>query len=347
MPPTATGGIVRLAFARAAKHGADLRWLLRRSGLTAREVKDRHARIPTAMQIALLGMAAEALDDDLLGFHLAEDFDLRQIGLVYYVMASAPTLREAFANAGRYGAVTNEAVALTCSRTGDVRLRLDYVGVARYADRQQAEFWMTSLVRVARQLTSTRINPIRLTLVHPRCAESHLLETFFGCNIEFSAPADEIIFHARIGDTPLFSADPYLHKLLEEYCEVALGHRHRPIERLRTRVENAIVPLLPQGRPRVGSVAKTLGLSQRTLSRRLAAAGLTFERVLDEMRQDLAESYLNDERLSVSRVAWLLGYQDVSAFSHAYRRWTGRTPREARCCREHPNAVRADGCWTF
>lgn len=267
MPPSTTGGIVRLAITRAVRQGVDLRSLLRRTGLTARQVKDRQARIPAAGQITLLGLAAEALGDELLGFHLAEEFDLREIGLLYYVMASVPTLRHAFANAGRYCAITNEAVALTCSRTADMRVRLEYVGVARYADRQQAEFWIASLVRIARQLTATRLAPVGLALMHPRCPESDLMETWLGCAVEFSAPADEILFPAMVGDGPLAGADPYLHRLLESYCEEALGQRHRPAERLRTRVENVLVPLLPHGRPRMDAIARTLGLSQRTLSR--------------------------------------------------------------------------------
>ena len=99
-------------------------------------------------------------------------------------------------------------------------------------------------------------------------------------------------------------------------------------------MENALTPLLPHGRPRIAEIARVLGTSQRTLSRRLAEEGLTFERVLEEMRRDLALRYLRDARLSVSRVAWLLGFQEVTAFTHAFRRWTGRTPTEARARRD-------------
>lgn len=81
-------------------------------------------------------------------------------------------------------------------------------------------------------------------------------------------------------------------------------------------------------------------MSQRTLSRELAGEGFTLERILDEMRRDLARSYLNDGLLTVSRVALLLGYRDVSAFSHGYRRWTGQTPGEERSSRERPNTTR-------
>jgi AraC-like DNA-binding protein len=105
-----------------------------------------------------------------------------------------------------------------------------------------------------------------------------------------------------------------LHELLVGYCEQALAHRDRPVETLRTQVENAITPLLPHGRARVEAVARTLGMSQRTLARRLSAEGLTFMEVIDSMRTDLALHYLRNATLSVSQVAWLLG-QEVGAFN--------------------------------
>ena len=71
-------------------------------------------------------------------------------------------------------------------------------------------------------------------------------------------------------------------------------------------------------------------MSPRTLTRRLAAEGLTFVGSLSELRADLAKRYLQDEDLAISQIAWLLGYQEVSAFTHAFKRWTGKTPREAR-----------------
>ena len=77
-------------------------------------------------------------------------------------------------------------------------------------------------------------------------------------------------------------------------------------------------------------IAYRLGLSRRTLGRRLASEGLTFEGILSALRADLAQRYLRDEALPISEIAWLVGYKEVSAFTHAFTRWTGKTPREAR-----------------
>lgn len=330
LPPSATGAIARRAVARAVHAGVDVGSLLRRAGLSASRIEDRNARVGAGNQVAFLELVAEALGDDILGFHLAEGFELREIGLLYYVMASAPTLRDAFLHGGRYGAITNGAVATSCSRTSDVRVRLSYVGVARHADRHQAEFWMTGLVRIARQLTRRRLRPLGLSLTHPHREASHRFEAFVGCPVTFGAAADELTLPAGPRDETLADADPYLHDLLRNYGEEALRRHGRPEVGLRTRVENAVAPLLPHGRPRVAAAAGILGISQRTLSRRLAADGLTYERVLEDMRRDLAMHYLRDQGLSISRIAWLLGFQEVGAFTHAFRRWTGQTPTAAR-----------------
>ena len=331
MPPSATGALARLAAARAAASGIAVRPLLRRAGLTERQIKNPHARIGAASQAALVGFLAEALGDDLFGFHLGQGFEIREIGLVYYVMASAPTLRNALAE--RYGAITNEGIAPICGQSGEVRIRVSYVGLTRHAAWHQVEFWMTGLVRVARQLTGLRLSPVHLALCHPRHAGAREMEAFLGCAIAFDAPVDEVRFPSAAGNAPLTGADPYLHDLLLSYCEEALAHRARPAESLRTRVENAVTPLLPHGRPRIEEIARELGTSQRTLSRRLAEEGLTFERLLEEMRRDLALRYLRDARLTISRIAWLLGFQEATAFTRAFRRWTGRSPTEARARR--------------
>jgi AraC-like DNA-binding protein len=95
-------------------------------------------------------------------------------------------------------------------------------------------------------------------------------------------------------------------------------------------VENAIALLLPHGKAQLGEVAAQLGMSRRTLARRLATHGLTFAGVLAQLRVDLAKRELRDASLTISQVAWLLGYREVSAFTHAFKRWTGKTPREVR-----------------
>jgi AraC-like DNA-binding protein len=115
---------------------------------------------------------------------------------------------------------------------------------------------------------------------------------------------------------------------LGRYCEEALSNRRVRSGAWRLKVENAIAPLLPHGRAKMEEIAKRLGVSRRTLTRLLASEGCTFVGILDALRLSLAKSYLREQNLRTSEVAWLLGFGEVSAFNHACKRWTGKTPKQ-------------------
>ncbi len=103
-----------------------------------------------------------------------------------------------------------------------------------------------------------------------------------------------------------------MNALLERYCEEALTKRRKTSTTWQLKVENAIVPLLPHGLADIGKIAAELGVSRRTLARRLAAEGLSFRKILDRLRFDLAKRYIREQDLPVSEIAWLLGYQEAS-----------------------------------
>jgi AraC-like DNA-binding protein len=330
MPPTAGGGIARLAMARATAAGVEPEPLLRAADLSPTEVEDRDARLSVQSQVTLLNLVADALPDEALGFHLGERFELREIGLLYYVLASSASLGEALARTERYSTVTNEGIKVLCRQADDLCVRVSYVGVPRHADRHQMEFWVTAFVRVCRRLTDTSLRPVRISLAHPRCGSSGELDTFFGCKVVFGAESDEIAFARGASQLPLVGADPYLSELLVRNCEEILAGRPTPVTLMQARVENAIAPLLPHGRAHMTEIAQTLGMSRRTLARRLAAEGVSFTGILEEMRKDLALRYLEDANLSISQIAWFVGFQEVSAFTSAFKRWTGTTPTQVR-----------------
>jgi len=329
--PTAAGGMARLAYARAQGAGIELKPLLKKAGLTSQRLKDRSARLPVQNQIQFLNLTANALQDEFLGFHLAQLPDLRELGLLFYVAASSETVGDVLLRAARYSSIVNEGLSLRCLEAEDIRLVFDYVGIARHSDRHQIEFFMTVLIRLCRQLTGRRIVPSRARLAHPRSSHGGPeLAEYFGGHITFGAREDQLTFVGSIKNFAITSADPYLNEILVANCEQALSHRPKNRGTLRSAVENAIVPLLPHGKVRAREIAARLGLSQRTSARRLALEGVTFSEVLESLRGDLARQYLSDPNLSISRIAWLLGYEEVSAFTRAFKRRTGKTPRETR-----------------
>jgi AraC-like DNA-binding protein len=328
--PTASGRLTRFAYVRALEADIKVRPLLEKARLTVQQVDNSELRLNAQSQVAFLGLVAAALNDELFGLHIAQTIDLRQIGLLYYVMASSDTLGEALLRASRYSTITNEAVRLKYSENRGVSITFEHVGVARHQDRHQIEFFAATLVRICRHLAGSKMSPLHVKLKHPRKEGVSQFEAFFDCDVLFASHMDEVAFSAAIRQTPLASADRFLNALLVSHCEDIQANRQRCRVALRSSVENEIAPLLPHGKAHAAAVARKLGTSQRTLARRLASEGLSFVIVLDELRCDLAKRYLREPALPISTIAWLLGYGEVSALTHAFKRWTGKTPRQMR-----------------
>jgi AraC-like DNA-binding protein len=130
-------------------------------------------------------------------------------------------------------------------------------------------------------------------------------------------------------DLPIVSGDSQLLQILTAHAEDLLTERHSATG-LQSMVLNQLASLLPKGESRAAVVARQLGMSSRSFTRHLAEEGTTFGEILEQLRQRLAAGYLADDRMSVQQIAWLLGYSEVGAFNHAYKRWTGTTPGRTR-----------------
>ena len=281
-------------------------------------------------QVALLDEVAIALKDDLLGFTLARDFDPRELGLLYYVMASSQTLGDALKRVARYSQITNEALVVRYREGNRLIMNLGYSGVPRHSERHQMEFCMFAVLRLCRLLTGQNLVPQYFSIAHYRSEGISEMARFVGTKVEFGADKDEFALNVDARELPLIHSDTYLNDLLVKNCEAALANRRVDTTQLRTRVENAIASVLPHGRVLVEDVARGLGMSKRTLARRLSDEGLNFTEILQQLRHDLAVRYLDDRKMHVSKIAWLLGFHEVSAFTHAFNCWTGKTPRQMR-----------------
>ncbi len=328
--PTATGGIAGAALARATEAQLDVESLLKNSDVTVQQANDPSIRMPVKNQIKFLNAVANALPDEFLGIHLAEGIDLRELGLLYYVLASSETLGDALRRGARYSTINNEGVHITYREREGISMTFEYIGVARLSDRHQIEFFVIALLRICRQLTGRHLSPISVKLMHRRTELPAKLKALFGCEVAFGCDVDEVVYPQPVKSMPIVNADPYLNELLVKSFEEALSKHRKRSGAWRLNVENAIAPLLPHGQAESAEVAQRLGVSKRTLARRLASEEVTFAEVLKNLRFRLAESYLHEHDLRISEVAWLLGYREVSAFNHAFKRWTGETPKQVR-----------------
>jgi AraC-like DNA-binding protein len=325
--PTASGGIARAAYARAVRAGLEITPLLQNAGLTLHQIRAPDVRISVRSQVKFLDQVANSLGDDFLGIHLAQAADLRELGLVYYVMASSETFATALGRLARYSTIHNEGVHLNIDQYRQIKISFEHVAVSRASDRHQIEFFVAILLRLSRHLIDRHLAPQRVRLAHRRLRIPADLKTFFGCDVEFGAGGDQVIFPPGVGNSVVTRADPYLNSLLLRYCEEVLSSRRTGAGDWTTRVENAITPLLPHGEATIGNVAQALGMSPRTLARHLHHEGVKFAKVLQNLRLQLARQYFRESGTNTSQLAWLLGYREPSAFSHAFKRWTGSPPR--------------------
>src|SRR5262249_16934086 len=207
-------------------------------------------------------------------------------------------------------------------------INLSYSGVPRHSDRHQIEFCMFAVLRLCRMLTGQKLVPQHFSIAHHRSGANSEMARFVGTKVEFGADKDEFALNLDARELTLIHSDSHLNDLLLKYCGAALADRRGDASQLRTRVENAISSLLPHGRVLVEGVARSLGMSERTLARRLSDGGLNFTEILQQLRRDLAVRYLDDRKLHVSKVAWLVGFHEVSAFTHAFKRWSRKKDAE-------------------
>jgi hypothetical protein len=176
---TAAGSMTRLAFARANAAGIPIKPLCSAAGLTLAQVEDRHARLNVQSQIKFLDLVAESLQDEFLGFHLAQEFELREVGLLYYVLASSPTFDEALQRTLRYSGIVNEGIRSQYHAGENFAVTFKYFDVARSTDRHQIEFWLAAFTRICRHITNSHLRASGVKFMHRRKGRALELQTIF------------------------------------------------------------------------------------------------------------------------------------------------------------------------
>ena len=337
--PTASGFAAKQAIAALRKRGIAADALLRRAGLSERALAgdfDAHPMSALA-QAKVLDFAAEAMEDSAFGLHLALLTDPRDAGILFYVASGAKNLGEALSLYARYCRIVNEAVRLQVTRTpAGIAVEVEFVGVPRHEVRQNAEFGIAVVLKALREVAGRNVRPDRVAFAHPRNSNLREFEQFYGCPVEFGraahegASSDLLKFSNETLAIPLITADAKLLEALQPFCDMAAKERNTSAGTLRAAVENEVEKLLRHGKANARAVAKALAMSIRTLSRRLADEGTAYAEVVDQFRRSLALQYLKEPGMSLSQIAWLLGYEGSTSFNHAFKRWTGRSPSAAR-----------------
>jgi AraC-like DNA-binding protein len=310
--------------------GIDAEPALIGAGLSRSQLSQQDAGLPVASQYRFLELAATEADDQLLGLHVAAGMDLRAVGILFYLTGAAQTVSEALENLARYSATTNEALVVEISRVRDeVILSVRHVQEFDEPHRQFFELIALWFLRTLHKQTNRHFNPVRVTFTHAR--NSHLREVhrLLCCPVEFGQAVDTWVLPQRAMDLAILSADPHLLQILTAHADDLLAERDS-VSGLQSMVMNQLTDMLPSGKSQAAVVARRLNMSTRSLTRHLADEGTTFSGILERLRHRLATGYLANDRMSVQQIAWLLGYSEPGAFSQAYKRWTGTSPRRAR-----------------
>jgi AraC-like DNA-binding protein len=310
--------------------GIDAEPALLRAGLSLHQLSQDDFGVSAAAQYRFLELAATEANDSLLGLHVASEMDLRAIGILFYLTGSSPTVSEALDNLARYSAIANEALIVEISRHKDeVILAIRPVQEADEPHRQFFELIVLFFLRALHKATNRDFTPLRITFTHARNSDLKEIHRFLRCPVKFVQAVDSWVLPQRVMDLPIVSEDSQLLQILTAHADDLLAERHSA-SGLQSMVANQLTTLLPSGESRAAVVAQRLNMSTRSFTRQLAEEGTTFGEILERLRRSRASRYLADDQMSVQQIAWLLGYSEPGAFTHAYKRWTGTTPGQAR-----------------
>jgi len=312
------------------RRGIDTEPALLGAGISRSQLSQDDIGLSVASQYRFLELAAAEADDSLLGLHVAAEMDIRAVGILFYLTGSSRTVSEALENLARYSQTTNEALVGEISRQKDeVILAVRHLQEFEEPHRQFFELLALWFIRTLQQETNRDFTLSRVTFTHGRNADLREVHRLLRCPIDFAQGQDSWVLPQRLMDLPIVSGDTQLLKILTAHADDLLAEKHS-VTGLQSTVASQLASLLPSGESRAAVVARQLGMSPRSLTRHLAEEGTTFGEIVEQLRRRLASRYLADDRMSVQQIAWLLGYSEVGAFNHAYKRWTGTAPRRNR-----------------
>ena len=278
----------------------------------------------------LLEEAARATGDPCFGLHFGAKRNPKELGPLVYTVLNAPTVLSACETAARYLHLQNESVKLSLKSDRDLTyLCYDYVNLRLKEPRQYNEYGMAVTLGTLRIMAGSQWAPREVRMSHDAPGDTHEHLRVFRAPVLFGCGENALVMEREFVDKPIPSADHRLYGILKRYLEEGLSHL--PAEdSFVAAARKVIAEAMREGSPTLTGAAKKLAVSPRTLQRRLENYGFDFKRLLDDTRRQFASGYLKDSSTSLTEIAFLLGYSEVSAFNRAFKRWTGSTPMEYR-----------------
>ncbi len=328
--PTIQAKAVEKIARAAALRGVEAQSLYRSVSFDPALLNDPDARMPFAQLVALYEKAAELTGDSAFGLHVGETVDPTAFDVLGYSVVNSPTLGEALDRMVRYNFTwTNGSSFLVEVGAPLTRIVYSYFDDSIKPRRQDTEMTLAAMAALGRMVTNTEVAPERVTFEHKPPADISEHERIFHCPLEFEAGSNQYFLKTAALALPIVKADPGLCAVLDRHAAELMGKYPRE-DSLRERVRNLIKNELSGGNASLDRLADQLGMSARSLQRRLRAEGTSHQELLDQMRRELALRYLREPEVAICEVAYLLGFSESSALHRAFKRWTGQTPSEYR-----------------
>lgn len=284
--------------------------------------------ISIEMWWALLNEIHLAYPTPALGLEIGRGIHPHKIGLLGYILLHCETVEQAIFRFNRFEPLLHNLAPSFIERT-DEGLTIFWQG-SRPSTRISDEVVMAAIFSIFRLLVDDlAFTALNVEMIHSKPDDVSAYENYFACPVIFDAPRQAVTFsHEQIARR-IKTTDPYLMNLLEQQANALLQASPHQDEWL-TSVQQHITATLQYGAANAAVIAQRMGLSERSFYRYLRYRGLTFQALLNQVRFELAKDYLKNNALSMSEIAYLLGYSEQSVFSRAFHTWAQTTPLKYR-----------------
>ncbi len=320
--------LVRPVAAAVGPAGIDAFWGA--TDLTPQILADDDARLSAAQFCVAWSEGIRLSGDPRLALRIAASMPSGAFGIVEYVCRSAPTLGAALRQWVRYLNLLDDAVTVALVVEGDRA----YLRVERESEAPAPashELCWALVARQARELCAAPFRMISVDLAHRAPGDVAPYRAWFEAPVVFGAEYTQLVMPAVALDASLVSSDPKLLAILTRAAD-ELGRKVSTDPTLTAQIKRVLRETLRSDGASIEYVAGKLGLTGRSLQRRLKDEGTAFQTIREAVRHELAQRYL-DDNLSISEISFLLGFSEPSAFFRAFKRWTGKTPVESRLAR--------------
>jgi AraC-like DNA-binding protein len=329
--PSVAAGIAKGLLDFALSKGASRRLLVERSGIALEDLEDPDRRIPLERYALLMRVGARLCNEPALALKFGEAVDLAELSFIGLLCYAAESVDDAFVQLNRYARVMIDVPVegdrdrFQSVRGGGGTWLVDArANPNEFPELTEATFArMVARARALQDPGRPYVKQVQFT--HPEPAYRAEFDRIFKAPVRFSSDKNAMLMDDSSTAAGILRPSRYAFKVLSARADALLAELD-DARTTRGRVEALLIPTLHRGEASIERVAAMMGISRQTLYRRLRAEGVRFDRVLDELRHRMALTYIDDKKVSANETAYLVGFSEPSAFSRAFKRWTGRTP---------------------